>query len=89
MIPDTRAVTPVKATADTELKTASLPQQEPVFRTLFHAGDRPQPISPAVQELWGRSTSQPKLAQATTGVPEVRPPGRLDLFSDRDGTFSS
>lgn len=89
MIPDTRAVTPAKATAGAELKTASLPQQEPVFRTLFHAGDRPQPISPAVQELWGRTASQPKVAQAAATVPEVRPPGRLDLFSDRDGTFSS
>jgi hypothetical protein len=82
-------VTPAKATAGAELKTASLPQQEPVFRTLFHAGDRPQPISPAVQELWGRTAPEPKVAQVTTGVPEVRPPGRLDLFSDRDGTFSS
>jgi hypothetical protein len=32
---------------------------------------------------------EPKVAQVTTGVPEVRPPGRLDLFSDRDGTFAS
>jgi hypothetical protein len=32
-----------------------------------------------VQELWG------KVASAT---PEVRAPGRLDLFSDRKGTFS-
>jgi hypothetical protein len=89
IIPDARAVTPAKATAGAELKTASVPQQEPVFRTLFHAGDRPQPISPAVQELWGRTAPEPKVAQVTTGVPEVRPPGRLDLFSDRDGTFSS
>ncbi|MBA7481667.1 hypothetical protein ES707_17141 [subsurface metagenome] len=89
MIPDTRAVTPAKAAASPELKTASVPQQEPVFRTLFHAGDRPQPISPAVQELWGRTASDPKVAQVATGVPEVRPPGRLDLFSDRKGTFAS
>ena len=88
IIPDTRAVTPAKATAGTEMKTASLPQQDPMFRTLFHAGDRPQPISPAVQELWGGTASQQKLAQAATTVPEVRAPGRLDLFSDRNGTFS-
>src|SRR5205085_2875825 len=52
-IPDARKVTPVTATTGTELKTASLQQQEPMFRTLFQAGDRAQPISPAVQDLWG------------------------------------
>ena len=86
LLPDTRAVTPVRAAAGTELKTASLPQQEPMFRTLFQAGDRTQPISPAVQELWGSTPTRVNVASAT---PEVRAPGRLDLFSDRDGTFSS
>ena len=85
-IPNARTVTPVTATTGTELKTASLPQQEPIFRTLFQAGDRAQPISPAVQELWANPASRVNLASAT---PEVRAPGRLDLFSDRDGTFSS
>ncbi|MGQ0682244.1 transglycosylase SLT domain-containing protein [Bradyrhizobium sp.] len=89
IIPDTRAVTPVKAATGTELKTASLPQQEPMFRTLFQAGDRAQPISPAVQELWGSSSARVSLASAVPTTPEVRAPGRLDLFSDRDGTFSS
>jgi hypothetical protein len=85
-IPDARTVTPVTATTGTELKTASLPEQEPMFRTLFQAGDRAQPISPAVQELWANPASRVNLASAT---PEVRAPGRLDLFSDRDGAFSS
>lgn len=89
IVPDARAVTPARATTAAEMRTASLPQQDPMFRTLFHAGDRPQPISPAVQELWGGTASQSKVAQAATTVPEVRPPGRLDLFSDRNGTFSS
>jgi len=84
-IPDARTVTPVTATTGTELRTASLPQQEPMFRTLFQAGDRAQPISPAVQELWANPTSRVNLTSAT---PEVRAPGRLDLFSDRDGSFS-
>ncbi|NOJ46294.1 transglycosylase SLT domain-containing protein [Bradyrhizobium archetypum] len=73
--PDQRAVTPVVAMA----QTASVPP-EPIFRSLFQAGERTQPISPTVQELWG------KIASAT---PEVRAPGRLDLFSDRSGTFGS
>lgn len=88
LIPDSRAVTPVKAASGTELKTASLAQQEPMFRTLFQAGDRTQPISPAVQELWGNS-SRVNVASVANATPEVRAPGRLDLFSDRDGTFSS
>ena len=60
-----------------------------MFRTLFQAGDRVQPISPAVQDLWGGSSSGVNVASATNRMPEVRAPGRLDLFSDRDGTFSS
>lgn len=72
--PDQRAVTPMTASSMTDASS-----QEPVFRSLFQAGERSQPISPTVQELWG------KLASTT---PEVRVPGRLDLFSDRSGTFS-
>jgi len=87
-IPDARTVMPVTATTGPELKTASLPQREPMFRTLFQAGDRTQPISPAVQELWGGS-SRANVASLTSTTPEVRAPGRLDLFSDREGTFSS
>jgi hypothetical protein len=87
-IPDSRKVTPVTASQGTQLKTASLPQQEPMFRSLFQAGDRPQPISPAVQELWA-NPARTTVASAANHTPEVRAPGRLDLFSDRDGTFSS
>jgi Transglycosylase SLT domain len=85
--PDSRAVTPVSATS----QTASA-QTDPIFRSLFQAGDRTQPISPAVQELWGNSSSLTTVASATSlsgKTPEVRAPGRLDLFSDRIGTFSS
>ena len=89
LIPDSRGVTPVRATTGTELRTASLPQQEPMFRTLFQAGDRTQPISPAVQELWNNSPPRANVASVAGTTPEVRAPGRLDLFSDRDGTFSS
>jgi hypothetical protein len=84
--PDSRSVTPVAATSQSNLQTASLTDTAPVSRSLFQAGDRTQPISPAVQELWGNSSS---LTSAASQTPEVRPPGRLDLFSDRNGTFSS
>ena len=83
--PDQRAVTPVAATSQT---AAASP--EPIFRSLFQAGERTQPISPAVQELWGSNSSLTSASTILSGhTPEVRAPGRLDLFSDRDGTFSS
>ncbi|MBR1246419.1 transglycosylase SLT domain-containing protein [Bradyrhizobium sp. AUGA SZCCT0169] len=86
--PDSRSVAPVAATS----QTASA-QPEPIFRSLFQAGARSEPISPAVQELWGRGSSLTTVASATPSIsgqkPEVRAPGRLDLFSDRNGTFSS
>jgi len=87
--PDSRSVTPVAASSQSNLKTASA-DTAPIYRSLFQAGDRSQPISPAVQELWGNSSSLTSASLATSGpTPEVRPPGRLDLFSDRNGTFSS
>jgi Transglycosylase SLT domain len=82
--PDSRSVTPAAATSQAT-RTASI---DPIFRSLFQAGDRTQPISPAVQELWGHSSSQATAAPLSGTTPEVRPPGRLDLFSDRNGSFS-
>jgi hypothetical protein len=92
--PDSRAVTPVSATSSADLKTASA-QPQPIFRSLFQAGDRAEPISPAVRELWGSGSSLTSVSVASNAAtspssqtPEVRAPGRLDLFSDRNGTFS-
>lgn len=71
-------------------QVASVQRDEPIFRSLFKAGDRSEPVSPAVSELWGNSTSltssiaqQPKVSGETN---KARP---LDLFSDRNGIFSS
>ena len=88
-----------QAAAPTAVKTASLQQNEPIFRTLFQGGERSQPVSPAVQELWGSSSSltsaavtpvsSSAAAQALSGrKPDIRAPQPLDLFSDRSGTFS-
>jgi hypothetical protein len=103
--PEARPVTPAAmsfASAATHSQAS-----DPIFRSLFQAGERSQPVSPAVQELWGNSSSLSSVARATSAAsvtpvssasaaqslsgrkPEVRPPGRLDLFSDRFGTFSS
>jgi Transglycosylase SLT domain len=103
-LPDVRAVTPV--TMASASSTTNTSPTTPVFRSLFQAGDRTEPVSPRVRELWGSSTSLTSVAPANSVAqatpadsatptpsvsgqsPVVRAPGRLDLFSDRDGTFS-
>src|SRR5882724_3512826 len=62
-------VTPVAASSQPALRTASLPQNEPIFRSLFQGGERSQPLSPAVHELWGNSSSLSSAAPATSVAP--------------------
>jgi hypothetical protein len=89
--PNVRSVTPVTmAFASTTTNTS--PASDPVFRSLFQAGERTQPVSSTVRELWGNSSSLTSVASANsslTQTPEVRAPQPLDLFSDRAGIFSS
>jgi len=66
---------------------SSTVQEPPMFRSLFQGGERSQPISPAVQELWGNNSSL--TSNVLPKAPEVGTPRPLDLFSDRFGTFSS
>ena len=75
--PGSRAATPAAA-------TVASAQPAPAFRSLYQGGDRSEPISPAVQELWGNTSSL-----TASATPKVRAPGRLDLFSDPNGTYSS
>ncbi|KRP88200.1 transglycosylase [Bradyrhizobium pachyrhizi] len=77
--PDSRSAAPVAATS-----AVASAQPAPTFRSLYQAGDRSEPISPAVQELWGNSASL-----TSSATPKVRAPGRLDLFSDPSGTYSN
>jgi len=87
--PDARAVTPVAASSQATITTASLQQPgRPIFRSLFQAGERAQPVSPAVQELWGNGSSLTSVPSPASQTPNVRAPQPLDLFSDRNGTFS-
>ena len=96
--PDVRSVTPVTM-ASASTTTSTSPSANPVFRSLFQAGERAQPVSSAVHELWGNSSSLTSVAPATVAPavgsansaqsPNVRAPQSLDLFSDRNGTFSS
>jgi|GEM_PF-4792115 len=99
--PDARNA--VAAASPAGLKTATLQPNAPIFRSLFQAGERSEPISPVVKELWGSSSSLTSVAPASsiapatsvasatsalTQTPTVRAPQPLDLFSDRNGTFS-
>jgi hypothetical protein len=87
--PDVRAVTPVTM-ASASGATSTSPPTDPIFRSLFQAGDRTEPVSPAVRALWGNSSSLTSVAAAgATSTPDVHAPQPLDLFSDRNGTFSS
>jgi hypothetical protein len=98
--PDVRPVRPVTMASASPATNAS-PPSDPIFRSLFQGGERAQPVSSAVRELWGNSSSLTSVAPATSvtsatsvsslsaQTPNVRPPQPLDLFSDRSGIFSS
>jgi hypothetical protein len=79
--PDVRSVTPVTMAFASGATNTSAPT-DPIFRSLFQAGERTQPVSSTVRELWDNPSS---LAR----TPTVGAPQPLDLFSDRSGTFSS
>jgi len=85
--PDARQVTPA-ASSQPVITMASLQPSQPMFRSLFQAGERAQPVSPAVQELWGNGSSLTSVPSPSAQTPNVRAPQPLDLFSDRNGTFS-
>jgi hypothetical protein len=95
--PDVHAAAPVTMASASTAGNAA-PSSDPIFRSLFQApGERAQPISPTVRELWGNSSSltsvasadpAPAAGPASTRTPDVRAPQPLDLFSDRNGTFS-
>lgn len=94
--PDTRSAATATAAAPTTVADAA--PSSPVFRSLFQDGGRTQPVSQAVRELWGNSgslTSDPPASSATTApstsvaaLPAAATGSGLDLFSDRNGTYS-
>ncbi|HEY3892638.1 MAG TPA: transglycosylase SLT domain-containing protein [Bradyrhizobium sp.] len=95
--PDARSAAPVTLASASTPTNASAPT-DPIFRSQFQAGDRVQPISPAIHELWGNSSSLTSVASATPAAPataaspsasDASAVPSLDLFSDRSGTFSN
>jgi hypothetical protein len=83
--PDVRTPTPVTM-ASASAPTSPSPPSAPVFRSLFQADENAQPVSSTVRALWGNSSS---LTSAASAAPNAGAPQPLDLFSDRNGTFSS
>jgi hypothetical protein len=86
--PDTRGTTPPVTVASANQPRDPAPPADPMFRSLFQADENSQPISPAVRELWGKSSSLTSVASAAPAQ-NASAPRPLDLFSDREGTFSS
>jgi len=85
--PDTRsAAAPVTVASAIPARNPA-PPADPMFRSLFQVDDS-QPISSTVRELWGKSSSLTSVASAAPAS-NASAPRPLDLFSDREGTFSS
>jgi hypothetical protein len=100
--PDTRSTASTRSTQVASASSppvADTAPASPAFRSLFQDGvERSQPVSKTVRELWGNSaslTADPPASSATTPTATVAVlparaagGGGLDLFSDRNGTFS-
>jgi len=82
--PDVRNAAPATTVASADAPSTKSAHVDPIFRSLFQVDDRAPPVSSTVRELWGNSAS---LTSGTNSTPSA--PRPLDLFSDRDGTFSS
>jgi hypothetical protein len=85
-VPSAQAQPPLSIASRASENAAALTDDGAMFRSLFQVGDRPDPISPAVRALWGAGQNQS--APSLTPEIKLKPPSPLDLFSDRDGTFS-
>lgn len=79
-----QALTPTEATS--QVASLQTPAQ-PVFRSLYQTGDRPEPVSNAVRELWGNNTALTNPLPAGSKGKTDAPQG-LGLFSDSTGVFS-
>jgi hypothetical protein len=84
-IPDVRNAAATASASDSGNTSSST---DPIFRSLFQV-DGSQPISSTVHQLWGKSSSL--TADASSSVSSAgnsNAPAPLDLFSDRNGTYS-
>jgi hypothetical protein len=85
-LPDLRKAAPASVASASD--AGGQPQApDPIFRSLFQVDAGSQPVSSTVHQLWGRSASL--TSDVVTPAANSDAPRPLDLFSDRDGTFSS
>jgi hypothetical protein len=87
-IPDVRNAPATASAADGGNNS---PSTDPIFRSLFQV-DGSQPVSNTVHQLWGKSSSLTADASSSVSSPgnsNSNAPAPLDLFSDRNGTYSS
>lgn len=68
--------------ASTQVASAQAPG-EPMFRSLYQTGDRPEPVSQTVRDLWGKTPPA-----GPGGTARADAPQGLGLFSDTTGVFS-
>ncbi|WP_407175312.1 transglycosylase SLT domain-containing protein [Bradyrhizobium sp. STM 3562] len=80
--PDVRSAS--AAAASTGDANNGAQPNDPMFRSLYQV-DGSQPVSSTVHTLWGNSSS---LTSDTASTGSTSAPAPLDLFSDRNGTFS-
>ena len=74
----------VRAPAAANMQVASAQTAStPMFRSLYQTGDRPEPVSQTVRDLWGKARP---VAQG--GAAKADAPQGLGLFSDTTGIFS-
>lgn len=72
---------------DTTQVASAETSAQPVFRSLYQIGDRPEPVSNTVRELWGNNTALTNPLPAGNKGKTDAPQG-LGLFSDSTGVFS-
>jgi len=81
---------PQAQTPATPVQVAAADQAgQPVFRSLYQTGDRVEPVSATVRELWGNNTSLTRpLSDSGAAVDKTGAPQGIGLFSDATGVFS-
>jgi hypothetical protein len=88
-VPDTAGLSDALAAANPPVLRPA--DDGPVFHSLFHAGERREPVAPAVSKLWNTQSSVATTATAVTA--DARPGEPLDLFqnmqSDARGLFGA
>jgi hypothetical protein len=76
--------------SEAESRQRGIGERNSRFHSLFHTGERGEPVAAAVRELWanGSSSSTDGITSNTPRTSASDRPQPLDLFSDRWGVFS-